>query len=204
MSEPESDPVLDRVLLAAPVTDVHLQALDVCLALEGMSAELGAPLQRRRTAIQSAAILAVAAAVIGVVGLRGASPDEPSANPVAAEFERVASEFPLPAGVTYEALKLDSLDSDASGEKLRAEVALFSGCAWTAQLTDAELSDQIAGTTEITVALRRSYDALAADERTSLTALLDSVDKLGGDDSELRVTITQSKRAWDEICRDVR
>lgn len=204
MSDAENDPVLDQVLLAARVSDAQLQTPEVLLAVKGVACGSAASQPRGGTIARSVALVGVAAVMIGVVGLMTKPTDEPTDRPGAGDFERVASAFPLPAGVTYAALKSDSMKPSASPEGMREEVALFSGCAWSAQLKDAELSGQIAGRAEITVALRRSYDALAADERASLTDLLDSVDKLGRDDSELRVTITQSKRAWDEICRDVR
>lgn len=204
MPNPESDPVLDHVLLAARVSDAQLRTPEVVWALDEVASRAAASRRRSRTAARSAALLGAAAVAVGAVALSLGPADGPTDRPDGRDFERVAAAFPLPDGVTYASLKADSSDPSASPEGMREEIALFSGCAWSAQLKDDELSDRNGRAAEIKAALRRSYDALAADERTSLTALLDSVDKLGRDDSELRVTVTQSKRAWDDICRDAR
>lgn len=230
MSDLESDPVLERVLLAAHVMDAQLQAPDVRQALKEVSSELVAARPRGRKAIQGAATFAVAAAVIVVLGLVTRQSDEPSSSVVAAEFDRVASEFPLPVGVTYEVLKLTSLDSAASREDLRAEVALFSGCAWTAQLTDAGLSEVIPDGVEMKAALRRSYAALPPAKRSALTGLATYVNGLGADRpssaarppadrpaptalssyvdglgrDEPQPPPAEARRAWDRFCQDVR
>jgi len=200
MTNHDTDPLLERMLVAAPVTDEQLRNADVLSALEGLSTHVRPrPHYGRLVRKGVVAGSAVAAATLVIIGVgAGLSDDTRAPDDRGTErFERVAAEFPLPAGATYATLRSDSYDEQSDAD-LRATIALFSGCQWSSQLPDSK-GEGIDGAGEAATAkaaLRKAHDALTPAQQAMLAQA-----KLSA--KEASSSKAETKQAWDRICQDM-
>ena len=198
MSE-TTDPVLDALRTAAPVQDADLNTS----AVRDVIALMAVRPRRRypaRIAVAAAATVAIAGAGIWFAG---SSPDDPVGNTqvelVAAHFDAVAKQYPLPKGQSYEALRTEVVADAKAGDQFKvgtgrmpkddgkavdALVARYSGCKWWQIERD--------GTFD-----KLSPDEQAEVQRRNQKAL---AEVLKVTDNPNLIPLTD---LWDELCKDV-
>jgi hypothetical protein len=165
-----SDPLLTMLRDAAPVSDEKLSDQAVRVAIANLAAETSAS-SRVRTRPARILLAAGIATILAVAGtsLLNAGDELPQASPSAAfagQFQRVAAEFPLPAGGSYEPLKNGLTDvSDASS--LRSKVAKYSACVWLMTDKTALTEDGPIGLTSLNAAQPTKAEVKAAIEHAA-------------------------------------
>lgn len=198
MSE-TADPVLDALRAAARVQDADLNTSAVRNEIALMAVR-----PRRRYLAPIAVVAAATVAIAGAgVWLAGSSSDDPAGNTqvelVAAQFDTVAKQYPLPKGQSYEALRAEVVaDVKAGGDfkigtgrmpkdegkALDAIVARYSGCKWW-QIERDGTFDKLSPDEQVEVQ-RRNQKALA--EVLKVT------------DNPNLIPLTE---LWDELCKDI-
>lgn len=198
MSE-TTDPVLDALRTAARVQDADLNTSAVRDAIALMAVK-----PRRRYPARIALVAAATAAIAGAgVWLTGLSPDDPAGNTqvelVAAHFDAVTKQYPLPKGQSYEALRAEVVADAKSGDEFEvgdgrmpnsdeetvdALVARYSGCKWWQVEWDGTFDEL--SPAEQTEIQRRNQKALA------------EVLKVTGNPNSIPMT-----ELWDELCKDI-
>ena len=198
MSE-TTDPVLDALRTAARVQDADLNTSAVRDAIALMAVR-----PQRRYPARIALVAAATAAIAGAgVWLTGLSPDDPAGNTqvelVAAHFDAVTKQYPLPKGQSYEALRAEVVADAKSGDEFEvgdgrmpnsdeetvdALVARYSGCKWWQVEWDGTFDEL--SPAEQTEIQRRNQKALA------------EVLKVTGNPNSIPMT-----ELWDELCKDI-
>lgn len=165
------DPLLTMLRDAAPVADEQFRDQAVTVALNNLTAETVARAQtRRRPAhVLLAAGIASIVAVAGI-SLLNTDNEQPRASRTATvfadQFQRVAAEFPLPAGSSYEPLE-DALTDLTDASSLRSKVAKYSACAWLMTDKTALTEDGPIGLTDLNAGQPTKAEVKAAIERAA-------------------------------------
>lgn len=208
--EENADPALEALRRAASVQDSDLNTAEFRAAFAAM-----VPPARRPPVARLALVAASAAAVVGfgwqafapVVDRVGAGDvDSPDMALVAAQFDAVAADFPLPEGQTYDALRSkvlahtkDHSFTVAVGEMpanapapTSALVAKYAGCKWW----------QLESNGTFSALSPQEQRNVQEHSQRALDEVLKSLDEALKNDGEPTGPIPITKY-WDATCKEV-